>query len=119
MGELLEIGRQEVGDALADLVRVIAVRAVQCTFEDLVRLLLHRERELTLAHGARENLHEVPVHEGAERTVGDKGSAARQGWPRTLLGWIRPGPSQPRESRWSAATRWSSSSSFRQSLGRR
>jgi hypothetical protein len=58
---------------------------VQGPLEDLVRLLLHRERELALAHRAREDFHEVPVHDGAYRAVGDKGSAKPRVSPRPAM----------------------------------
>ena len=42
-----------------------AMGAVERALENLVRFLRHVEREFTFAHGAREDLHEVAVHEDA------------------------------------------------------
>jgi len=76
---LLEVRREKVRDAVLDAIRVIAMGAVERPLEDFVRLLLDPKCEFALAHGAGEDLHEVPVHGARIRTQRKKACAELAG----------------------------------------
>src|SRR5206468_930965 len=61
-----EIGRKQVRDPVLDLVPMIAVLAEQRALEDLSLLDIDGQREIALADGATQDLHEVPLHRAPE-----------------------------------------------------
>src|SRR2546421_7883484 len=61
-----EVGREQVRNPVLDLVSVIALLAKQRAFEDLVLLDIDAELEVSLAHRAAQDLHEISLHRSRE-----------------------------------------------------
>src|SRR5437870_9946152 len=61
-----EVGRKQVRNPVLDLVPVIALLAKQRAFEDLVLLDIDGELQVSLAHRAAQDLHEISLHRSME-----------------------------------------------------
>src|SRR2546423_9417741 len=61
-----EVGGEQVWNPVLDLIPVIALLAKQRAFEDLVLLDIDGELQVSLAHRAAQDLHEISLHRSRE-----------------------------------------------------